>query len=232
MELDKIEKEIKSQLDLREIQPSPVAWDRLDAMLTAAESKKEKPKFNWIYIAASVIGFFMLGYVFYNNSGESAEVSSSKAIVTNEAQSTKTSAEKKQQIPVQIQKESQVIAENKVIPPKKKPSISSHRTNNRDSAPQQNQLATALSTNKKIEAQPIEKLISTPKTDEINPSKPESQLAEISTKTMQPTVKVNPSTLLSEVDKELTFSFREKVIRKIDKNYKTVKLALANRNQQ
>jgi hypothetical protein len=49
---------------------------------------------------------------------------------------------------------------------------------------------------------------------------------------MQPTVKVNPSTLLSEVDKELTFSFREKVIRKIDKNYKTVKLALANRNQQ
>jgi len=232
MELDKIEKEIKNQLDLREIQPSPVAWDRLDAMLTAAESKKEKPKFNWIYIAASVFGFFMLGYVFYNNSGESAEVSSSKAIVTNEAQSTKTSAENKQQIRVQFQKESQAIAENKVIPPNKKPSISSHRTNNRDSAPQQNQLATALSTNKKIEAQSIEKLISTPKTNEINPSKPESQLAEISTKTMQPTVKVNPSTLLSEVDKELTFSFREKVIRKIDKNYKTVKLALASRNQQ
>jgi hypothetical protein len=49
---------------------------------------------------------------------------------------------------------------------------------------------------------------------------------------MNPTVKVNASNLLSEVDNELELSFREKVIRKIDKNYKTVKVALANRNQQ
>lgn len=120
MGLDKIEKEFKNQLDQREIKPSAVAWDRLDAMLTAAESKKEKPKFNWIYIAASLIGFFMLGYVFYNNSGESVEGISSKAVVTNEAKPTTTPAKKEQQPPIPSQKVIEVIAEKQDVSPKKK----------------------------------------------------------------------------------------------------------------
>jgi hypothetical protein len=45
-------------------------------------------------------------------------------------------------------------------------------------------------------------------------------------------VKVNPNTLLSQVDGELELSFREKVINKVNKNYQTVKVALANRNQE
>ena len=45
-------------------------------------------------------------------------------------------------------------------------------------------------------------------------------------------IKVNASNLLSEVDGELELSFREKVINKINKNYKTVKVALDTRNQQ
>ena len=65
-----------------------------------------------------------------------------------------------------------------------------------------------------------------------NPITNKSQIAEVTAKTNNPTVKVNASNLLSEVDNELELSFREKVIRKIDKNYKTVKVALANRNQQ
>jgi hypothetical protein len=45
-------------------------------------------------------------------------------------------------------------------------------------------------------------------------------------------VKVNHNTLLSQVDAELELSFREKVINKVNKNYQTVKVALANRNQE
>jgi hypothetical protein len=45
-------------------------------------------------------------------------------------------------------------------------------------------------------------------------------------------VKVNPNTLLSQVDGELELSFREKVINKVNKNYQSVKAALANRNQE
>ncbi len=45
-------------------------------------------------------------------------------------------------------------------------------------------------------------------------------------------VKVNANDLLNQVDGELELSFREKVITKVNKNYQTVKVALANRNQQ
>ena len=57
-------------------------------------------------------------------------------------------------------------------------------------------------------------------------------ILEANTKLGKTPIKVNASSLLSEVDGELELSFREKVINKIDKNYKTVKVALANRNQQ
>lgn len=224
MGLDKIEKEFKNQLDQREIKPSAVAWDRLDAMLTAAESKKEKPKFNWIYIAASLIGFFMLGYVFYNNSGESVEGISSKAVVTNEAKPTTTPAKKEQQPPIPSQKVIEVIAEKQDVSPKKEASFSP------------NPLANASqSTN--ATAEQIDQINNYPKTNETHSIPPdqssnEPQITDIEIKTVKPNVKVNASYLLSEVDKELVLSFREKVIRKIDKNYKTVKLALTNRNQQ
>ncbi|WP_343696826.1 hypothetical protein [Flavobacterium sp.] len=45
-------------------------------------------------------------------------------------------------------------------------------------------------------------------------------------------VRVNAADLLNQVDGELELSFREKVITKVNKNYQTVKVALANRNQQ
>jgi len=45
-------------------------------------------------------------------------------------------------------------------------------------------------------------------------------------------IKVNANDLLNQVDGELEQSFREKVITKVNKNYQTVKVALANRNQQ
>ena len=45
-------------------------------------------------------------------------------------------------------------------------------------------------------------------------------------------VKVNPNSLLSKVDGELELTFREKVINRVAKNYKEVKVALANRNNE
>ena len=63
MALNKLEKEFKSQLDQREIKPSAAAWDRLDAMLTVGEEKTVKPIYNWIYIAASIIGLYRIVWI-------------------------------------------------------------------------------------------------------------------------------------------------------------------------
>ena len=43
---------------------------------------------------------------------------------------------------------------------------------------------------------------------------------------------IDAKSLLSQVDGEVEQTFREKVIKKITKNYQEVKVALANRNNQ
>ena len=65
----------------------------------------------------------------------------------------------------------------------------------------------------------------------------EALVADLNNTTMKSTnskssIKVDAKSLLSQVDGELEQTFREKVITKINKNYKEVKEALANRNNQ
>ena len=64
MEPNKFDNQFKEKLSSREIKPSDAAWDRLDAMLSVSE--KPKRKFSWLYIAASVLVFFTVGTVFFN----------------------------------------------------------------------------------------------------------------------------------------------------------------------
>ena len=45
-------------------------------------------------------------------------------------------------------------------------------------------------------------------------------------------IKIDPSALLSQVDGEIELSFRQKVIKTINKNYNSTKVALATRNQE
>lgn len=234
---NKLEKEFKNQLDQREIKPSPAAWDRLDAMLTVGEEKKGKSIYNWIYIAASIIGFLAIGYVFFSNPAELVDVKRTEIVENNAPKPTNDSINREPQTPLQIQKETEVIAESQVAPQKKNTSISPSQKINKQINVPQIQIAQTSNTNKNTVEQQIEKSINNQKTNEINQTSlnqitNESQIAQVSTKAMNPTIKVNASYLLSEVDNELELSFREKVIRKIDKNYKTVKVALANRNQQ
>jgi hypothetical protein len=233
----KLEKEFKSQLDQREIKPSPAAWDRLDAMLAVAEEKKAKPIYNWIYIAASIIGFLAIGYVFFSNPAALVDAKRTEVVESNLAKPASDSINREQQRPLQSQKESKVVANNQVATQKKNSAVSPSQKINKQIAVPQNQIAQTANTNKNSVEQQIEKSINNQKANEFNQISPipitnKSQIAEVTAKTNNPTVKVNASNLLSEVDNELELSFREKVIRKIDKNYKTVKVALANRNQQ
>ena len=66
MEQNNLETQFKEKLNFREIKPTEMAWDRLDAMLTVAEDKKPIRSYGWIYIAASIVGFAFLGTFFFN----------------------------------------------------------------------------------------------------------------------------------------------------------------------
>ncbi len=96
MELNNFDKKIQQKFNSRKIEPSAQAWDRLDAMLTVAEEKKQPRNFFWLSIAASFLLFTGMGYVFFQQN-EKSEISQptnqvviSKETPTNEAENYDT----------------------------------------------------------------------------------------------------------------------------------------------
>ena len=250
MEPNKLETQIKEKLSSREIQPTEMAWDRLDAMLSVSEEKKTK-RFpfltsKFIGIAASVLVFLSVGLYFINQENTDIKVEESvvvkEEIKTNTSEENTTEVEEINSITVQSEEQVAVTTNNKPQTINKKSSQSFNQNI------QNNQKATVnpiINTNKEIEylgngdvAQKDLPRIETRK--EIVVSKPnnvnvDDLLASVeneSKNTKKPSVKVNANTLLSQVDGELEQSFRQKAINRISRNYQEVKLALANRNQE
>jgi hypothetical protein len=91
MEPNRLEKEFKKKLEGRDIKPSEMAWDRLDAMLTVAEKKKQKPKRTWMYFAASFLGFILIATVFINQNDTSKPIETNSDTVV---EAPKTGLEK------------------------------------------------------------------------------------------------------------------------------------------
>jgi hypothetical protein len=247
MAQNNIENQIKEKLNSREIQPTEMAWDRLDAMLSVSEEKKTK-RFpfltsKFIGIAASVLVFLSVGLYFINQ--ENTDIEVEDAVVVKESVKTSTSDENNNEvkeinsIPVQSEEQVAVTTNNKPQTINKKSSQSFNQNN------QKTAVNPIINRNKEIEylgngdvAQKDLPKIETRK--QIVVSKPkyvdvDDLLASVeneSKNTKKPSVKVNANTLLSQVDGELEQSFRQKAINRISKNYQEVKVALANRNQE
>lgn len=80
MEPNKLENDFRNKLNQREIQPSEKAWDRLDAMLSVTE--KKKPNRTWMYVAASFLGFLLVGTLFFKQS--EVEIEKTNQVITLE----------------------------------------------------------------------------------------------------------------------------------------------------
>ena len=162
MEPNKFEKEFRDKLNQREISPSENSWNKLDAMLTAAEEKKKsKHSYSWIYVAASFVGFLLIATFYFSQIGNQNQVAELSIINQNTEQFASSNANEKS-------------VDEMIVAVQATPKAAASKT----------------------------------------------------------AIKVNPNTLLSQVDGELELSFREKVINKVNKNYQTVKVALVNRNQE
>ncbi|KFF19950.1 hypothetical protein [Flavobacterium hydatis] len=241
MEPNKFEKEFREKLNEREINPSNDAWDRLDAMLNVAEETKPKRKYTWMYVAAGFVGFLLISTIYFsqretpiNNLNDTVVVKeeqakdtvvkpnkvedkiilkslSTDAVVIKDAK--KNTEERNEKINQNKINQNQV-AERSII----KEANNENWKNNQNTETKNNQ--TVIADNSKS-ATVDQLLTSAEKTLVIG--KPDQQKAK---------VKINANDLLSQVDGELELSFREKVINKVNKNYQTVKVALANRNAE
>jgi hypothetical protein len=232
MEQNKLENEFRNKLNQREINPSESSWDRLDAMLTVAEDKKPVRRYSWIYIAASIIGFAFLGTFFFNQSDEIGTIESNEVVIENNQKVKPIQKETHSIIPSNSQTESiAVISEVKNVK-KNLRTIKSTITNQNQLAQNSNSDSLTIRLKNSQSIQETEQLVSSNSNnnsvDEMLAAVQAAPKAAIS----KTAVKVNPNTLLSQVDGELELSFREKVINKVNKNYQTVKVALANRNQE
>ncbi|WP_369752523.1 hypothetical protein AB3G34_11575 [Flavobacterium sp. WC2409] len=228
MEPNKLDSIIKEKLEARKIQPSAQAWDRLDAMLTATE--KPKRSFTWMYIAASFIGFLIVGTIFFNGFGAKI-ISTTTPVVLEQKLDRNTIEEQK----VNIKDTTTSISTKSLI--RRKEVVAENNNLNRKPTQlvNKNKEVSVINQNKSENNQnnvPVPLVAEKASNNAINTllGSIESKMVKENQIGQKQSVSVNSNNLLSQVDNELEPSFREKVIVKINKNYQTVKVALANRN--
>jgi len=244
MAQNKLETQIKEKLNSREIQPGEMAWDRLDAMLSVTEEKKTKrfPFFTLknVGIAASILVFLSVGLFFIN---QKEEIPNSDQIVIKENKNNKEQKDSvisKQNFTNEIinQQEEQVAQNSK--PETRNSQQSKESFNSINQKTNQNPI---INKDKQIEYQVSEviaqrdmpKIVTQDKTESQNKSV--SNIDELLASVEKPQrkdtnskVKVNANILLAQVDDNSELTFKEKVIKKVNKNYKEIRVAIANRN--
>jgi len=240
MEPNNFEKDFREKLNQRTIEPSNKGWDRLDAMLSIAEEKQPKKNYKWLYIAASIVGFLLVGTFFFNQEKDSVETPKNNVVI----EVTKKDSAVKPTINRMESGKTEIATSEKVTI---KRTNKKEANNNPDVSVQKSDQLIKNEKNQIAESSIIiknnqEKQSINNQTSVVEPSKNENvdQLLNTAEKTVvaehsakpKSKIKINASDLLNQVDGELETSFREKVITKVNKNYQTVKVALANRNQE
>ena len=231
MELNNFESQLKQKLENSTIQPSSAAWGKLDVMLDEAQNTKRRKNFSWIYIAASIVGFLLIGTVFsYLTETKSIEQGNGvgiqyndnekrgleeKVIEEGELMNTASSPDEK----------AVVVSEKRLGKTIKKERVVTNNINNKTERSIINQVNTLHWQNNKDKSVLIAEKSTATVEEMVAQVGASNDVVMKSSK-----VTVDASYLLSQVDTELELSFREKVISKVSKNYQTVKVAFANRN--
>ncbi len=233
MEQDNFNKNIQEKFNFRTIEPSETSWNKLDAMLTLAEEKKQPKIFFWLSIAATFILFTGVGYVFFQQNEKTKLMPSTEEIVKS-----KTNSETETHI--QSMKESSVSSENELAnnatisttsESKKSTTIhTAQKENTKLDVYETALLKQELVTVNEIKKEGIKQEIKEPA---YNYTTPETLLAEVqgqkivnNTILFKSSLKVNANELLQAVESELDQTFKEKTITKL----KQAKSSFVNRN--
>lgn len=225
MEQHNIDSQIKEKLKAREIQPSDQTWDRLDVLLTISEEKKARKGYGWFFVAASTILFFGLGYFLFN-SNETTEITNSVPVVTTSNEEMDTIETNKIEN-IAVENGKPVLVQNEV---------NLSKTNNKSEATNtlpnvENVLQEKITPNTQLPTIITYKYIS-----------PEKLLAEVQTQgkinpsdkktIVKPRVKIDATSLLTNVEKELDETHKESTLDKLSKKIQDAKSALVNRNYE
>lgn len=241
MELNNWEKEFKKQLDSREIKPSENAWARLDAMLPTTE--KPKAKFRWMYIAASFVGFLLIGTLYFNQK-RNAIVTEKNEVVVQNAIETKKNKKSSDILNTNTNNiENKVVAD--VSKKSKNPELRKETIIVKDSSSQNqavvlinnqskvNDVIANSSENKYNQSATKNKYISAEKLlAEVSDAKFEAKSTDETIEKTRKAISVNANDLLLNAETELNQSFRETALDRFNKKINTVKTVLVNRDYE
>lgn len=235
----KSDKDFRNKMNQREITPSENAWDRLDAMLTVAEEKKSKGGYTWLFIAATIAGFLLIGTIFFSQTETLIDKARNEVVIGDgqklenenpQSEDLLQSAPKNENIaevsePTLKLKSSNQKNQNPIIN-----QISINPTDGVNEINKNQSLIAAISRAKGEQAGGIQKT-----EQQTTSAKVDELLAAVDAQnsgTVKGVVKVDARSLLSEVDKDLNLSFREKLMRTAHRNYQEVAEAVSTRNIQ
>ena len=233
MEQNKIESQIKDKLNSREIQPSEMSWDRLDAMLSVAEEKKIKKSFGWFKIAASIVVILGIGFFLLN--GENKTQNSIETTVVTNAVNKDTLESKSNEKIIPFVKEKQDLV-----------LIKKNYSRNKQEVIVESKVLNKLTTNY---SQPLTNYSQQTTSNSYNQATksykyitPENLLAEVQTGekltssdskiTIKSKIKVDANSLLTAVEKEIDNTYKETTLDKLNRKFQDAKSALANRNYE
>ena len=222
----KIDNQIKSKLNTREIQPSAQAWDRLDAMLTVSENKKSKKGYGRFFVAASVVLFFGLGFFIFNQN-EEPKINNSIPVVTTVDEDI-DSIETNKINQISVEKEQPILVQNEN-------NFSTTQTNKKSEGSKElvkgdNVIDEKITSNTQLPTpnfqhpSPEKLLVEVPVNQKEIPSDKKNSVTS--------KIKIDAASLLSTVEKELDENYKESTLDKLTKKFQDAKSALANRNYE
>ncbi|THF51192.1 hypothetical protein E6C50_05315 [Flavobacterium supellecticarium] len=231
MEPNKLEEDFRDKLNSRTIQPSEMAWDRLDAMLSVSEKKKPKRSYKWLSMAAVFVGMLFVGTLLMEQQKEDLKIKETIKTVVKQQQDSITS-----EINTTPLATEEVVSE----PVKKRMNniVTVVKTNVKgatkvQSASDIGQQTTTAPETQIVEVAPpkeIKKITTTVDVESLLASVDKNAPTKSTIK--KGNVKVDANSLLSTVEGEITTDYREGVFQTINRNFKTVKSAVANRNTE
>jgi hypothetical protein len=248
MEPNKFEKEFRNKLNQREISPSENSWDRLDAMLTAAEEKKKsKHSYSWIYVAASFVGFLLIATFYFSQKGDAIE-NQKNGLVNQNPVAPNTDATPLEKVGLKKEEKGLVVnvvrqsaskrGKSSVL---KKDSLANKNNFNQNQVAElsiinqvkENEIRVDSSEKKSYESLSKNKYVSAEKLlAEVSNAKFEPKATDKINQKTKRHISVNPNRLLSDAETELNQSYRETALDRVNENFKAIKTVLVNRNYE
>lgn len=238
MEPNKFDKSIKDKMEARTIAPSADAWGKLEAMIPAVVDKP-KPKYVWLYIAASFVGLLLLSSAFFNQTTANV-IDTTIPIVVKQVQTNinleKSTVNKEEEALSQKGNSAIVVSEpiNEKDISKKEPNhlkekevvvfMTKDKIVNVASVSPETKVTEVISKNKYTSAEKLLAVVSDVNGD--------VKINEKSLVVNRVGNSVDPYSLLSSVEKELDQTYKESAIEKFNKKLNAVKTAFVNRNYQ